>query len=147
MNIKEFGLYIWSDAKRRNIAILSILIIVFGSILAYRLTHQPPISPPGAKRVVICKKCRFVDVQRIVDINSGKYKCVKCGAPVGIAWKCGSCKYEYYVLDMKPDMKKMKNTMRKFEFVLRSRRCPNCKEEKNVAPMSLTEFEKEYGKR
>ena len=147
MGFKEFVLWIWSDAKRRNIAIMSVLILIFGSILVYNLTHQPPPPPPGAKRVVICKKCRYVDVQRIVDIHTKKYTCRKCGGPVAIAWKCGACKYEYYILDNKVDMAKLKNTMQKFQFVTRSRRCPNCNEEKNVAPMTLTEFKQEYGNR
>ena len=147
MDLKEFGFYIWTDGKRRNIAILSVLILIFGSILIYKLTHQPPPPPPGAMRVVICKKCKDVDIQRILDINKKKYKCRKCGGPVGIAWKCGSCKYDYYIVDSKPDSAKIKNTMQTFQFVMRSRRCPNCAEEKNVAPMTVAEFEKEYGKR
>ncbi|NOY74286.1 MAG: hypothetical protein GXP32_00650 [Kiritimatiellaeota bacterium] len=147
MDIKEIGLYIWTDGKRRNIAIMSILILISGSILIYNLTHQPKPPPPGAIRVVICKKCKYVDLQRIIDISSGIYKCRECGGPVGLAWKCGSCKYEYYILDSKPDLAKMKNTMQKFQFTTRTSRCPNCNEEKNVNPMTVSEFKNEYGDR
>ena len=146
MELKELGSYIWSDKKRRSIAIMSVLMIALGIFEIRRLANVKPPPPPGAKRVVICKKCRFVDARRIVDIKNTKQKCVKCGGSLGIAWKCGTCKYEYFVVDSKPDLAKLTNTMRKFEFVARSRRCPNCKEDKSVAPMSMSEYDEEYTK-
>ena len=142
--LKKLFFYIWNDGKRRNVAIMSILILILGSILLYNLMHQPPQPPPGAMRVVICKKCEYVDKQRILNINDKKYKCRKCGGTIALAWKCGACKYEYYVVDAKPDLAKLKNTMQKFQFAMRSRRCPNCGEDKNVAPMTISEFDKEY---
>ena len=142
MDVKELGIYIWSDRKRRSIAIMSVLIVLLMGMILYRLYSIKPPPPPGANRVVICKKCKFVDIRRIVDIKKTKCRCVKCGGPLAIAWKCGACKYEYYVVDAKPDMKKMKNTMDKFKFVLRTRRCPNCGEEKNVGPMSISDYKK-----
>ena len=132
---------IWYNKKHRNIAILSILLSFLAGIVLYQIFHTEPVPPPGAMRVVACKKCNYVGVMRITEIE--KAKCPKCGGPLGYAWKCGKCKYQYSVSNEKIDTKNM-NTMDRFRAALKMRKCPNCGEEKDIHPMTVEEFQKDH---
>lgn len=144
MKINEIASYIWKDRKRRNVSIMSIVIVVLLVLLILNLsnTYQPPL--PGAKRVLICKKCRALDIRRVVDMKKERFTCDKCGGDMAIAWKCGVCKYEYYIIPLKPNSE-LKTTMQIFMHIKESHRCPNCKEMRNVHRMTVNEYEAEYG--
>ena len=143
MQLNEIAPYIWNDSKRRNIFIMSIIILCLGGMLLSRLfnAYKPP--PPGANRVLICKECGKTDVRRVVDITTEHHKCKKCGGKMLLAWKCGVCKYEYYTIPISTTTEKFKNTMQVFEHVQKSHGCPNCKEMRNVHQMTLKEYEAE----
>jgi len=111
--------------------ILAILTIVFGLILYIDYFSLIP-QPEGALRVVKCSGCGDKSVNQIKDINdrrNPKCTCVKCGKPLGYAFKCDDCDFEFPVIPVdKPpaeEMAKMK-TMGKFAYVLQMRKCPNC---------------------
>jgi len=139
MDIKKSVMSVYSNKKQRNIIILTILMLILGSIILHRLLN-PEIRPPaGARRVVICKECRKTDIQRIYDIK--KAKCKFCGGPVAFAWKCGKCQYEYYTEENKVDTSKL-NTMQRLQRAVKERRCPNCGMEKDTRPMTIQDLEK-----
>jgi len=138
MDIKKSVTSILYNRKQRNIIILTTLLIVLVAIIMHNLFHTAPPPLLGARRVVICKKCRKTDVQRIYDIS--KAKCKYCGGPVALAWKCVNCQYEYYTEENKIDTSKL-NTMQRLQRVVNERRCPNCKKT-DTRPMSIQDMEK-----
>lgn len=120
--------------KNKNavkIVILSVLTIVLASIVYVDYFSRTP-PPEGALRVVKCSGCGDQGVKMIKDINDRrdpKCICGKCKKPLGYAFKCDNCDFEYPVIPVeKPpagEMAKMK-TMAKFTYVLQERKCPNC---------------------
>ena len=143
MEIKDALLLFLRDKRKRNILILVASVITLVSLLIYQYSHRYIPPPPGAERVVLCKKCGKTDIQRVYKI--GEAKCRYCGGPVAFAWKCGKCQYEYYIIDQKFNSDKM-NTLQRLQRVVEARRCPNCGEERDTHPMTLQEFKKENGK-
>ena len=139
MDTKKVLTSVYYNKKQRNAVILSILSVILISILLYKLTHPYTPPPSGALRVVICKKCRKTDIQRIYNIK--KAKCKFCGGPVAYAWKCNKCQYEYYVEENKVDTSKL-NTLQRLQRVVESRRCPNCGAVRDTRPMTLQDIDK-----
>ena len=131
-----------TDRKIRNISILTLISVILGCILVYRIVSAPEPVDPGANRVVICRDCGNVEVMRVNDINDPELKCSKCGGRVAIAWKCNKCKYQYYIAEQKFNTKNMK-TMQRFQKVVESRRCPNCGETRDTRPMTIKDMEKQ----
>lgn len=114
-----------------KIVILGILTIVFGVVVYIEYFSRTP-PPEGSLRVVKCSGCNEKSVNLIKDISDShdpKCTCKKCGKPLGYAFKCEECEFEFPVIPIdKPptgEMSKMK-TMAKFNYVLQVRKCPNC---------------------
>ena len=114
-----------------KIVMLGVLTIVLAVVVYIEfLSRTPP--PEGALRIVKCSGCGDQVVKRIKDINDRrdpKCTCGKCGKPLGYAFKCEDCDFEFPVIPVdKPpagEVAKMK-TMGKFNYVLQMRKCPNC---------------------
>jgi predicted RNA-binding Zn-ribbon protein involved in translation (DUF1610 family) len=114
-----------------NPVILAILTIVLGVVVYLQYFSGTP-PPEGALRVVKCSGCGNKSVNQIKDINDRndpRCICAKCRKPLGYAFKCDDCDFEFSVIPIdKPpagEMAKMK-TMGKFTYVLQMRKCPNC---------------------
>ena len=124
-----------------NIAILGILAIIMVVVVyIVYFSHSPP--PEGALRVVKCTGCGEKSVNLIKDINDShdpKCICGKCGKPLGYAFKCEVCDFEYPVIPLDKqvavEISKMK-TMGKFKYVLQTRKCTNCSAT-STNPMSV----------
>jgi ribosomal protein S27E len=111
-----------------KLVILAILTLVLGVVVYIEyFSHTPP--PEGAFRIVKCTGCGDQTVKQVKDINDPGCICGKCGKPLGYAFKCDVCDFEFPVIPVdKPpagEMAKMK-TMGKFNYVLKIRKCPNC---------------------
>lgn len=119
------------NKRVRNPVILAMLAIVL-SVVVYKQYFSSTPAPEGALRVVKCSGCGDQTVKLIKDINDKrdpKCICAKCRKPLGYAFKCEDCDFEYSVI---PDGKlsaeeisKLK-TMGKFNYVMQGRKCPNC---------------------
>ncbi len=137
---------LWRDKEARKWGICVLLFVALTSLVLYRIFHTEKLPPPGAKRAVICQKCGKLQVLRIVDPETPKARCAYCGGRVGMAWKCGHCGYEYYIVNFKFDARNL-STMERLRKVESLRRCPNCGEIKDVRPMSVNEVEDELKRR
>jgi rubredoxin len=135
---------IYNNQKQRNIAILIILSLILILTIIIQILNMEKKLPEGALRVVVCKECDNVSVKRIKDINDKLDKrniCKKCQGKLEIAWKCNDCQFEYPALKMDKILKKLGKTMDKFQAVVESRRCPNCRS-LSAHPISIDEFNK-----
>ena len=122
-------------------AMLGVLSIVLIVVVYIQFLSRTP-SPEGALRVVKCSACGDQVVKRIKDINDSRDSrtvCAKCSKPMGYAYKCNDCDFEFPVIPVdKPpaaEMAKMK-TMGKFNYVLQMSKCPNCGSTRTT-PMSV----------
>ena len=127
----EILLQLIKNKRVVNLVILAILTIVLGVVVYVEYFSRTP-PPEGAFRVVKCSGCGDQSVKQIKDISDRsdpKSICGKCKKPLGYAFKCGDCDFEYPVIPVdKPPVEeilKMK-TMGKFNYVLQTRKCPNC---------------------
>lgn len=135
---------IYSNPKQRNIAILIILSFVLILIITIQILNIEKKLPEGALRVVVCKECKIVSSKRIKDINDKvdlRNTCDNCHGKLEVAWKCNECQFEYPALKMEKILKKLDKTMDKFQAVVESRRCPNCRS-LSAHPISVDEFKK-----
>lgn len=111
---------IFANKKRRNIIILSVLIIVFIFILANLVSREKDFK---RSRHIICPKCHFsgiIKVERIEDI-----RCPKCNSKVGYDWKCIDCEFEFPLIRREiPPGKMTKKELS--EYRRRESRCPKC---------------------
>lgn len=118
---------IWNNPKHRKILILCILIVILVICIIVQLSKFEPPPPEGAKRVVICTKCKTKFVKRIKDLSDKNENiCEKCGGEVSFVWKCDECDFEFPEVKMHISKKKNVKTMDKFQAIVESRRCPNC---------------------
>ena len=135
---------IYNNPKDRNISILIILSLLLILIVTLQILNREVKLPEGALRVVVCTQCEDVSAKRIKDINDKSDKrniCNKCHGKLEIAWKCNECQFEYPALKMDKILKKLDTTMDKFQAVVESRRCPNCRS-LSAHPISVDEFNK-----
>ena len=114
-----------------NIIALAILTIVLCVVVYIQYFSATP-PPEGAFRVVKCPGCGAQYEKMIKDINDSRDAnsiCSKCKKPLGYAYKCDDCDFEFPVIPAaKPsasEISKMK-TMGKLKYVLQARKCPNC---------------------
>ncbi|MFA6292801.1 MAG: hypothetical protein WC637_13520 [Victivallales bacterium] len=124
-----------------KIVLLGVLTVVLIVVVYIQFLSRTP-APEGALRVVKCSVCGDQVVKMIKDINDKsdtRCTCGKCGKPLGYAFKCDDCDFEFPVIPVdKPpaeEMAKMK-TMGKFTYVLQMRKCPNCGSTRTT-PMSV----------
>ena len=127
----EMFLQLIKNKRVVNLVVLAILTIILGIVVYGKYFSSTPL-PEGAFRVVKCSGCGDQSVKQIKDINDSrdpKCICGKCKKPLGYAFKCEDCDFEYPVIpvDKAPtaEILKMK-TMGKFNYVLQTRKCPNC---------------------
>ena len=112
-------------------SILGALIIVLGVVVYVQYFSRTP-PPEGALRIVKCAACGDRSVKLIKDINDRhdpKCVCGKCGKPVGYAFKCDNCDFEFPVIPEDkpfPEATSKMKTMGKFKHVLQLRKCLNC---------------------
>ena len=127
----EILLKLLKNKRVVNIAILAILTIVLAVVVYVEYFSRTP-PPEGALRVVKCSGCNEQSVKMIKDINDRsdpKCTCGKCGKPLGYAFKCEDCDFEFPVIPVDKntngEFSKMK-TMGKFNYVVQTRKCTNC---------------------
>lgn len=111
---------VFANRKRRNIIILSVLIIVFILIIANLVNREKDFK---RSRHIICPECHFtgvVNFERIKDI-----RCPKCNSKVGYDWKCIDCEFEFPLVRREiPQGKMTKKQLA--EYRKRESRCPKC---------------------
>lgn len=135
---------IYNNPKQLKTAILIILSLILILTIALQILNMEKKLSEGALKVVVCKQCENVSIKRIKDINDKSDKrntCNKCHEKLEIAWKCNECQFEYPALKMDKILKKLDKTMDKFQAVVESRRCPNCRS-LSAHPISIDEFNK-----
>lgn len=127
----EMILQLIKSKRAINIVVLAVLSVILGAVIYIEYFSRTP-PPEGALRVVKCSGCGDKCVNLIKDINDRrdpKCACVKCGKPLGYAFKCDDCDFEFPLIPLdKPSVEeigKMK-TMGKFNYVLQTRKCVNC---------------------
>ncbi|HCE42911.1 MAG TPA: hypothetical protein DET40_05140 [Lentisphaeria bacterium] len=124
-------LEIFTDRNKRNMLVVSILVIVLAVAVYIQFIYEPP-AVEGALRVVRCPDCDTQSVQRIKDISDTKdahNKCHACGKMVGYAFKCEDCDREFSMVPVEklpPEGVAKMRTMGKFTYALQMQKCPNC---------------------
>lgn len=114
------------NPKKRNIALMAVLIFITLVLLIVIWMLYPEPSPPGALRVVMCLKCNKQYVERVTDINDSKYKCKYCGGKLGFAQKCHECAFEFTNLPTRQASSRDMSTMDRFRREADAHKCPNC---------------------
>jgi hypothetical protein len=113
---------LWYERRERLIVALSILFFIL-SIVSLVLNYWDFLPRPYQENV-ICDYCGFKEQREI--FYDRQMRCSVCGKPVGQAYKCGACDYEFAVFHkpVPPEIKDSPDEIKAFR--RREATCPNC---------------------
>lgn len=129
---------LWEDRKRRNLAILTVLVALLAVVVAVRLLSGSAV-PDGAMRRVVCLECGAQMDMPVGDIDDPKYICPECRqGKLAYLWKCEECRFEYPMKPRPPPARIPTKTMAKFRAAMDMQRCPNC-DSPSTAPVAAAD--------
>jgi phage FluMu protein Com len=111
----------WGSKRSLQWVVFTLLILLLAIYWGRRIL----IDPDTESHLVICKSCKFRQERTLVPAQIAEVKCTKCGGPVGFAWKCSGCDYEFPLV-----LKKIEPGTKTREEIRQQRflewKCPNC---------------------
>ena len=111
-----------SNKKNRMLALAAVITLLALAKIAQMLYLEEPATKGQIS--LMCTKCKFAIVS---DAGSADHeKCQKCGAQMGLHYKCSACDFEFAFIP-KPlkDLKGLSpNDLRLFR--INEMKCPNC---------------------
>jgi len=115
---------------------------VLGVLLA--LAWAAALSPISRREecLVICRqrRCGFAEIRMMDPKSIGEKHCRRCGGPLGFAWKCPNCDFEFPLVLSEIPPGTMSHEQ-ELKLRLREWRCPNCGSS-DCYQMGLEEFQK-----
>ncbi len=111
-----------SDEKARKRILFGAMILTFIIGAFVLLSSKRPSSK--FESVLMCTKCHAVETREADDLY--KEACSKCKAPMGLAYKCDECRYEFPYLPSDADYLKKMDIEEYRKFRVNEAKCPNC---------------------
>ena len=135
MTVKELLIKFWNTKKYREIAILILLLIAFGIVIAIILKPQ---DNNYSIKLLICKSCREPETRSYLNLKSQLCnKCEKKGNML-YSYKCSKCDYEFGVKPIPKNQIEGLSKRKRAEKNTYHKQCPNCN---SIETYSLVDYQ------